>query len=130
MTSFCKTHLLIATPPLFATDEKTKKWKPYWFSLNQEDRQLFYFSNEKRAKEKGLIDLTYGLYYPLDDSFFNRPLCFQVIIHYDEATNSTSATNFITHYLHAHAPASFAAWTEHIRALCNPAQFNPFARDG
>jgi hypothetical protein len=28
-------------------NEKTKKWKPYWFTLNQTDQQLFYFSNEK-----------------------------------------------------------------------------------
>ena len=28
-------------------DEKTKKWKPYWFVLNHTERQLYYFANEK-----------------------------------------------------------------------------------
>lgn len=72
------------------------------------------------------MDLAYGFYYPLDDSFFNRSFCFQIIIRYDEVNSPTSANNFITHYLHADSFSSFTEWTEYIRPLCNPIQFNPF----
>ena len=44
-------------------DEKTKKWKPYWFSLNQNDKQLFYFSNEKvnQSKNKCIFHIDLGI---------------------------------------------------------------------
>ena len=102
---------------LYKFNEKSKKWKPYWFTLNQSDKQLFYFSNEKRVKEKGLIDLNYSLYYPVDDSFFNRPFCFQIIIHSlgdgrRASNNSNSTSNYfsnssIVHFLCALNSQSF-----------------------
>ncbi len=103
-------------------NEKTKKWKPYWFSLNQTDQQLFYFSSEKKSKEKGLIDLTYGFYYPLDDSLLNRSHSFQIIIH---SLGSSNANSHIVHYLSAENPREFKEWTESIRPLCNIAQHTP-----
>ncbi len=108
--------------------EKSKKWKVHWFSLNQRDQQLFYFSNEKKTKEKGLIDLSYGFYYPLDDSFFNRSFCFQIIIHSFPTHHSAGHhPNNITYYLHADESKSFTERTESIRPFCNPVQL-PTAR--
>ena len=42
-----KSDKIILKGHLYKYIEKTKKWKLYWFSLNQTDQQLFYFSNEK-----------------------------------------------------------------------------------
>jgi hypothetical protein len=42
-----KSDKIILKGYLYKYIEKTKKWKLYWFSLNQSDQQLFYFSNEK-----------------------------------------------------------------------------------
>ncbi|CAF0932789.1 unnamed protein product, partial [Brachionus calyciflorus] len=111
--------------------EKSKKWKPYWFSLNQSDQQLFYFSDEKKIKEKGLIDLSYGFFYPIDDSFFNRSFCFQIIIHslggnMNESNGNGINQSTIVHYLCAENLKSFKEWTENIRPLCSPIQYNPF----
>lgn len=34
----------------------------------------------QRSKPKGLIDLSYSSLYPVHDSFFGRPNCFQLVV--------------------------------------------------
>ncbi|XP_052795998.1 ras GTPase-activating protein 1-like [Mya arenaria] len=82
---------------------KTKKWKSYFFILNGSSRELCFFENEKRSKLKGLIDLNYSELYPVDDSFFGRPNCFQLVtnalqhyqIYYLCAENTDMGTSWI-----------------------------------
>jgi hypothetical protein len=66
-------------------------------------------------KEKGLIDLSFGFYYPLDDSFFNRQNCFQIIIHSlggNSSANSNNHSNSIVYYLSALNFQSFKVNTQ------------------
>ncbi|XP_053405598.1 ras GTPase-activating protein 1-like [Mercenaria mercenaria] len=82
---------------------KSKKWKSFYFILNGSNRELCFFENEKRSKSKGLIDLNYSELYPVDDSFFGRPNCFQLVtnalqdyqIYYLCAENADLATSWI-----------------------------------
>nr|XP_023699170.1 ras GTPase-activating protein 1-like isoform X1 [Paramormyrops kingsleyae] len=65
---------------------KGKRWKPLYFILEGSDAQLIYFESEKRAtKPKGLIDLSVCYVYGVHDSLFERPNCFQIMVqHFSE----------------------------------------------
>ena len=52
---------------------KGKRWKNLYFILEGNDAQLIYFESEKRAtKPKGLIDLSVCSVYGVHDSLFGR----------------------------------------------------------
>lgn len=52
---------------------KGKRWKNLYFILEGSDAQLIYFESEKRAtKPKGLIDLSVCSVYVVHDSLFGR----------------------------------------------------------
>ncbi len=52
---------------------KGKRWKNLYFILEGNDSQLIYFESEKRAtKPKGLIDLSVCSVYEVHDSMFGR----------------------------------------------------------
>ncbi|XP_060692591.1 ras GTPase-activating protein 1 isoform X1 [Hemiscyllium ocellatum] len=65
---------------------KGKRWKNLYFILEGNDSQLIYFESEKRAtKPKGLIDLSVCTVYGVHDSLFGRPNCFQIVVqHFSE----------------------------------------------
>uniref|UniRef100_A0A8D0CSZ6 RAS p21 protein activator 1 n=1 Tax=Sander lucioperca TaxID=283035 RepID=A0A8D0CSZ6_SANLU len=65
---------------------KGKRWKNLYFILEGNDAQLIYFESEKRAtKPKGLIDLSVCSVYGVHDSLFGRPHCFQIVVqHFSE----------------------------------------------
>jgi len=123
---------------MYKYNEKTKKWKLYWFALrNQRDPShvnyhryhLFFYSlSEKQqkqhqrigdvavgdSKEKGFIELSSSLYYPVDDSFFDRSFCFQIILQASSNSSSSSSSsrknnssNTIVYYLSALNSQSF-----------------------
>jgi len=58
----------------------TKKWKSLYFALNENKQHLYFFEHEKKTRPKGMIDLSYGAVYPVHESYFGRPNCFQVVI--------------------------------------------------
>lgn len=58
---------------LFFSTGKGKRWKNLYFILEGSDAQLIYFESEKRAtKPKGLIDLSVCSVYVVHDSLFGR----------------------------------------------------------
>ncbi|KAG9261782.1 ras GTPase-activating protein 1 isoform X1 [Astyanax mexicanus] len=65
---------------------KGKRWKNLYFILEGNDAQLIYFESEKRAtKPKGLIDLSVCSVYEVHESLFGRPNCFQIVVqHFSE----------------------------------------------
>uniref|UniRef100_A0A4W3HI42 RAS p21 protein activator 1 n=1 Tax=Callorhinchus milii TaxID=7868 RepID=A0A4W3HI42_CALMI len=65
---------------------KGKRWKNLYFILEGNDSQLIYFESEKRAtKPKGLIDLSVCTVYEVHESLFGRPNCFQIVVqHFSE----------------------------------------------
>ncbi|XP_005803569.2 ras GTPase-activating protein 1 [Xiphophorus maculatus] len=65
---------------------KGKRWKNLYFILEGNDAQLIYFESEKRAtKPKGLIDLSVCSVYCVHDTLFGRPNCFQIVVqHFSE----------------------------------------------
>ncbi|XP_061584998.1 ras GTPase-activating protein 1-like isoform X2 [Cololabis saira] len=65
---------------------KGKRWKNLYFILEGNDAQLIYFESEKRAtKPKGLIDLSVCSVYCVHDSLFGRSNCFQIVVqHFSE----------------------------------------------
>jgi hypothetical protein len=95
---------------MYKYNEKTKKWKPQLITLNQRMAHLYFYSSSDKIqqrnnnnnnfnhhqhyyynqnqrngrsekREKGFVDLNSSLYYPVDDSFFSRSFCFQLIVH-------------------------------------------------
>ncbi|ELV11044.1 Ras GTPase-activating protein 1 [Tupaia chinensis] len=60
--------------------------KGYLLKKEGSDAQLIYFESEKRAtKPKGLIDLSVCSVYVVHDSLFGRPNCFQIVVqHFSE----------------------------------------------
>ena len=90
---------------MYKYNEKTKKWKPHLITLNQRTAHLYFYSSSDKIqqrnhqhhyyynqnqrnngrvsekREKGFVDLNSSLYYPVDDSFFSRSFCFQLIVH-------------------------------------------------
>lgn len=64
-------HILSCLVTLFTG--KGKRWKNLYFILEGNDAQLIYFESEKRAtKPKGLIDLSVCSVYGVHDSLFGR----------------------------------------------------------
>lgn len=65
---------------------KGKRWKNLYFILEGNDAQLIYFESEKRAtKPKGLIDLSVCSVYVVHETLFGRPNCFQIVVqHFSE----------------------------------------------
>lgn len=62
-----------APDPLLSPSGKGKRWKNLYFILEGNDAQLIYFESEKRAtKPKGLIDLSVCSVYGVHDSLFGR----------------------------------------------------------
>jgi len=58
---------------LCSSTGKGKRWKNLYFMLEGNDAQLIYFESEKRAtKPKGLIDLSVCSVYGVHDSLFGR----------------------------------------------------------
>ncbi|CAK8676614.1 unnamed protein product [Clavelina lepadiformis] len=87
-----------------------KKWKSMFFVLHGEKQHLYYFEHEKKTKPKGLIDLSYGAVYPVHESYFGRPHCFQIVI---RALNEVTSSYFC-------ADSSDVAqdWMKLLRANC------------
>ncbi|KAK2180889.1 hypothetical protein NP493_422g02005 [Ridgeia piscesae] len=90
--------------------QRTKKWKYMYFVLNGTEQQLYYFDNQKRSKPKGLIDLSYSSLYPVHDSFFGRPNCFQLIL---RALNQVSV-----YYICADNSDQAQEWTQALKPYC------------
>lgn len=90
--------------------QKPKKWKNMYFILNGTERQLRFFENEKRSKPKGMIDLAFSSLYPVHDSFFGRPNCFQLII---KAYNHISVN-----YLCADSADKAQHWIQSLKPYC------------
>lgn len=60
-------------PGFVSASGKGKRWKNLYFILEGTDAQLIYFESEKRAtKPKGLIDLSVCSVYGVHDSLFGR----------------------------------------------------------
>lgn len=58
---------------VFFLTGKGKRWKNLYFILEGSDAQLIYFESEKRAtKPKGLIDLSVCSVYVVHESLFGR----------------------------------------------------------
>ncbi|KAG5280746.1 hypothetical protein AALO_G00063550 [Alosa alosa] len=81
-----KGYLLFNKGYLLFNKGKGKRWKNLYFILEGNDAQLIYFESEKRAtKPKGLIDLSVCSVYGVHDSLFGRPNCFQIVVqHFSE----------------------------------------------
>uniref|UniRef100_T1JFR2 Ras GTPase-activating protein 1 n=1 Tax=Strigamia maritima TaxID=126957 RepID=T1JFR2_STRMM len=90
-----------------------KKWKNLYFILQVTgtDQHLLFYDNPKRTKPKGLIDLSYTSMYMVDDSFFDRPNCFQLV---ERALPCLSTV----HYLCAAKPDLAQEWMRSLRPLC------------
>ena len=75
-SSFTKFTLSFKQYCNFLLDSSTgkgKRWKNLYFILEGNDAQLIYFESEKRAtKPKGLIDLSVCSVYGVHDSLFGR----------------------------------------------------------
>ncbi|TPX70902.1 hypothetical protein SpCBS45565_g01494 [Spizellomyces sp. 'palustris'] len=54
-------------------------WKSRYFVLMEEEQELYCFDNEAALKPREVISLKHSAVHRLDDSYFNRPHCFQVI---------------------------------------------------
>ncbi|XP_074650781.1 ras GTPase-activating protein 1-like isoform X2 [Tubulanus polymorphus] len=90
--------------------EKTKKWKNFYFMLNKTDQQLYFFESVKRSRPKGLIDLSYTSMYPVHDSFFERPNCFQLLMR---------GLNHVSQYYLFADNADFANdWIQALKPFC------------
>uniref|UniRef100_H2Y687 Ras GTPase-activating protein 1 n=1 Tax=Ciona savignyi TaxID=51511 RepID=H2Y687_CIOSA len=87
-----------------------KKWKSMFFVLHGEKQHLYFFDHEKKTKPKGLIDLSYGAVYPVHESYFGRPHCFQVVI---RALNEVTVSYFC-----ADSTDQAQDWMKLLRANC------------
>lgn len=79
LTDYLFLYRSFITIIIFVTGSKSMKWKYLYFALNAKDQQLCFYENEKRVKPKGLVDLSYSYLYPVHDSLFERPFCFQLV---------------------------------------------------
>ncbi|XP_052099193.1 ras GTPase-activating protein 1-like [Mytilus californianus] len=89
-----------------------KKWKNMFFVLIGSEKQLCYLENEKRSRPKGLIDLNFSSLYPVHDSFFGRPNCFQLI------TNANPYNHFQLYYLCAENGDDAQRWLKVLKPYC------------
>ncbi|CAL8346690.1 unnamed protein product [Lota lota] len=92
---------------------KGKRWKNLYFILEGNDAQLIYFESEKRAtKPKGLIDLSVCSVYGVHDSLFGRPNCFQVVVqHFSEEQ--------YIFYFAGEAPEHAQDWMKCLQTFCS-----------
>ncbi|KAK6178717.1 hypothetical protein SNE40_011238 [Patella caerulea] len=92
--------------------ERTKRWKSMYFILNGTESHLLYFENEKRSKPKGLVEFNYSSLYPVHDSFFERPNCFQLVSEYNNNNNVQIC------YLCAENGDSAQKWYQELKNHC------------
>uniref|UniRef100_A0A3B4APC5 Ras GTPase-activating protein 1 n=1 Tax=Periophthalmus magnuspinnatus TaxID=409849 RepID=A0A3B4APC5_9GOBI len=92
---------------------KGKRWKNLYFILEGNDAQLIYFESEKRAtKPKGLIDLSVCSVYGVHDSLFGRPNCFQIVVqHFSEEQ--------YIFYFASEAPEHAQDWMKCLQDFCS-----------
>ncbi|KAJ8286714.1 hypothetical protein GJAV_G00042450 [Gymnothorax javanicus] len=92
---------------------KGKRWKNLYFILEGNDAQLIYFESEKRAtKPKGLIDLSVCSVYGVHDSMFGRPNCFQIVVqHFSEEP--------CIFYFAGEAPEQAQDWMKCLQTFCS-----------
>uniref|UniRef100_A0A8C2BB20 RAS p21 protein activator (GTPase activating protein) 1b n=1 Tax=Cyprinus carpio TaxID=7962 RepID=A0A8C2BB20_CYPCA len=92
---------------------KGKRWKNLYFILEGNDSQLIYFESEKRAtKPKGLIDLSVCSVYEVHDSMFGRPNCFQIVVqHFSEEQ--------CIFYFAGETPEQAQDWMKCLQNFCN-----------
>ncbi|KAK7933720.1 hypothetical protein WMY93_004616 [Mugilogobius chulae] len=92
---------------------KGKRWKNLYFILEGNDAQLIYFESEKRAtKPKGLIDLSVCSVYGVHDSLFGRPNCFQIVVqHFSEEQ--------YIFYFASEAPEHAQDWMKCLQTFCS-----------
>uniref|UniRef100_A0A8C9VJI1 RAS p21 protein activator 1 n=1 Tax=Scleropages formosus TaxID=113540 RepID=A0A8C9VJI1_SCLFO len=92
---------------------KGKRWKTLYFILEGNDSHLIYFESEKRAtKPKGLIDLSVCSVYGVHDSMFDRPNCFQIVVqHFSEEQN--------IFYFAGETPEQAQDWMKSLQTFCS-----------
>uniref|UniRef100_A0A8C1SR04 RAS p21 protein activator (GTPase activating protein) 1b n=1 Tax=Cyprinus carpio TaxID=7962 RepID=A0A8C1SR04_CYPCA len=92
---------------------KGKRWKNLYFILEGNDSQLIYFESEKRAtKPKGLIDLSVCSVYEVHDSMFGRPNCFQIVVqHFSEEQ--------CIFYFAGETPEQAQDWMKCLQTFCS-----------
>ncbi|KAG9353577.1 hypothetical protein JZ751_011696 [Albula glossodonta] len=92
---------------------KGKRWKNLYFILEGNDSQLIYFESEKRAtKPKGLIDLSVCSVYGVHDSMFGRPNCFQIVVqHFSEEQ--------YIFYFAGETPEQAQDWMKCLQTFCS-----------
>lgn len=100
---------------LYKKSRKSGKWKYYYFALNSKDQQLCFYENDKRVKPKGVVDLSYSFLYPVHDSLFSRPFCFQLV----ERTIPCISTYY---YLSGETAESTLEWITAIKQVCLSSQ--------
>uniref|UniRef100_A0A7M4E2X4 RAS p21 protein activator 1 n=1 Tax=Crocodylus porosus TaxID=8502 RepID=A0A7M4E2X4_CROPO len=98
---------------------KGKRWKNLYFILEGNDAQLIYFESEKRAtKPKGLIDLSVCSVYGVHDSLFGRPNCFQIVVqHFSE--------EHYIFYFAGETPEQAQDWMKALQMFCNLRKTSP-----
>ncbi|XP_036382295.1 ras GTPase-activating protein 1 [Megalops cyprinoides] len=92
---------------------KGKRWKNLYFILEGNDAQLIYFESEKRAtKPKGLIDLSVCSVYGVHESLFGRPNCFQIVVqHFSEEQ--------YIFYFAGETPEQAQDWMKCLQTFCS-----------
>ncbi|KAI5725466.1 hypothetical protein M8J77_015855 [Diaphorina citri] len=100
---------------LLKKSEKNKKWKSLYFVfiVDGTDTHLCFYDNPKRTKPKGLIDLACAYLYPVHDSVFNRPFCFQIV---ERALPCLANTT----YLSSDYAETTQDWISALRPHCVP----------
>ncbi|ODN03089.1 Ras GTPase-activating protein 1 [Orchesella cincta] len=110
-----KTEVCKKSGYLYKRNEKNKKWKSMFFVLQMDgtDTHLLIFESPKRTKPKGLVDLGCAYLYPLHDTFYEKPFCFQLV----ERALPCLAT--IT-YLCSPTQDDLQEWITILKPLCIP----------
>uniref|UniRef100_A0A8C5TIR9 Ras GTPase-activating protein 1 n=1 Tax=Malurus cyaneus samueli TaxID=2593467 RepID=A0A8C5TIR9_9PASS len=95
---------------------KGKRWKNLYFILEGNDAQLIYFESEKRAtKPKGLIDLSVCSVYGVHDSL---PNCFQIVVqHFSE--------EHYIFYFAGETPEQAQDWMKALQMFCSLRKTSP-----
>uniref|UniRef100_A0AAR2KVA2 RAS p21 protein activator 1 n=2 Tax=Pygocentrus nattereri TaxID=42514 RepID=A0AAR2KVA2_PYGNA len=106
---------------------KGKRWKNLYFILEGNDSQLIYFESEKRAtKPKGLIDLSECSVYGVHDSMFSRPNCFQIVF------QQLFSEELCIFYFAGETPEQAQDWMKCLQTFCSnlrkPSQSSPNKR--
>lgn len=104
---------------LYKKCQKSKRWKNYYFVLNQTELLLYYFENPKRSKPKNLIDLNYSVLYPVNYSLFSKSNVFQLIL---RGLNQSDA-QYYYYYLKADNQQLALNWINKLKPLCQQQNF-------